>query len=175
MQANDNNFLKVVSKTWGRDSHGLYDYESSQTKVNNMLISKNCNLIRKRNDVKEVSEAHQLDVEERLLSNISIENCIIILILAKSYLSNPIPTGMLPTEDNINELQNKIWYVIKQDDTNNANILVNSNELYDIKLNDIIKLGRVKYVVTEMKMDEKLVSIENDLQYPIFNLICEYQ
>ena len=84
---------------------------------------------------------------------------------------------MLPTEENINDLQNKIWYVIKQEDTNNATnntVPLNSNDLYDIKINDIIKLGRVKYVITEMKMNDKLVTIERDVQYPVFNLICDY-
>jgi hypothetical protein len=84
---------------------------------------------------------------------------------------------MLPTEENINDLQNKIWYVIKQEDTNNATnntVPLNSNDLYDIKINDIIKLGRVKYVITEMKMNDKLLTIERDVQYPVFNLICDY-
>ena len=74
LATNDNNYLKVVSKTWGRDSHGLFDYESSQIKINNLIISKSCNLIRKRNDVKEVPESHQLDVEDKLLTNVTIEN-----------------------------------------------------------------------------------------------------
>lgn len=87
---------------------------------------------------------------------------------------------MLPTESNINDLQNKIWYVIKQEDssiqnpTNNA-IPICSNDIYDIKINDIVKLGRVKYVVTEMKLDNNVVSIERDVENPVFNLICDYK
>jgi hypothetical protein len=67
-------YLKVLSKTWGRDSHGLFDYESTQIKINNLIISKNCQLIRKRNDVKEVPENSQIDMEEKLLANIKFEN-----------------------------------------------------------------------------------------------------
>jgi hypothetical protein len=87
---------------------------------------------------------------------------------------------MLPTESNINDLQNKIWYVIKQEDsgiqnpTNNS-IPICSNDIYDIKINDIVKLGRVKYVVTEMKLDNNVVSIERDVENPVFNLICDYK
>jgi hypothetical protein len=75
LNVNENqSYLKVVSKTWGRDSHGLFDYESSQIKINNLIISKNCQLVRKRNDVKEVPESTQLDIEEKLLANVSIQS-----------------------------------------------------------------------------------------------------
>jgi hypothetical protein len=75
LNMNENqSYLKVLSKTWGRDSHGLFDYESNQIKINNLIISKNCQLIRKRNDVKEVFENTQLDLEEKLLANVKVEN-----------------------------------------------------------------------------------------------------
>ena len=100
--------------------------------------------------------------------------------LDKYFLSNQITHGMLPTESNINDLQNKIWYVIKQEDIGNSNQANNtiptcSNEIYDIKLNDIIKLGRVKYVVTELRLNNKALSIERDVVNPVFNLICDYK
>jgi hypothetical protein len=86
---------------------------------------------------------------------------------------------MLPTEANINELQNKIWYVVKQEDVENNDppklFVPNcSNDMHDIKINDIIKIGRVKYVVTEMKLNNKIVSIERNVVYPVFKLIYEY-
>jgi hypothetical protein len=100
--------------------------------------------------------------------------------LDKYLLSNEITHGMLPTESNINDLQNKIWYVIKQEDLGNSNqpnntIPTCSNEIYDIKLNDVIKLGRVKYVVTELRLNNKFLSIEKDVINPVFNLICDYK
>ncbi len=77
LNMNENqSYLKIVSKTWGRDSHGLFDYESSQIKINNLVISKNCQLIRKRNDVKEVPENSQLEIEEKLLANVRVDNSI---------------------------------------------------------------------------------------------------
>jgi hypothetical protein len=88
---------------------------------------------------------------------------------------------MLPTESNINDLQNKIWYVIKQEDIGNSNqpnattIPTCSNEIYDIKINDIIKLGRVKYVITELKLNNVCLSIERDVVNPVFSLICDYK
>lgn len=86
---------------------------------------------------------------------------------------------MLPTEANINDLQNKLWYVIKQEDNvvnNNLNNLSTcSNDIYDIKINDIIKLGRVKYAITEIKMEDKVLKIEKDVPTPVFDLICDYK
>ena len=57
---------------------------------------------------------------------------------------------MLATEKNINELQNKMWYVIKHEDQNSAinsnsnQQFVNTNNDYFINRDDIVKLGRVR-------------------------------
>jgi len=65
---------------------------------------------------------------------------------------------MHPNEKNINDLQNKMWYVIKHDDTNqNANnqLPLNINDDYFINPDDIIKLGRVKYAINEIHFNEE--------------------
>lgn len=82
---------------------------------------------------------------------------------------------MAASEQNINEMQNKIWYVVKQEDGASANITSSSNDIYDIKINDIIKLGRVKYAITEMKLNDTLQTIDKDVENPVFNLICDYK
>ena len=82
---------------------------------------------------------------------------------------------MAASEQNINDMQNKIWYVVKQEDGANANITYSSNYIYDIKINDIIKLGRVKYAITEMKLNNSLLTIDKDVENPVFNLICDYK
>jgi hypothetical protein len=82
---------------------------------------------------------------------------------------------MATTEQNINDMQNKIWYIVKQEDGAAANITSSSNEIYDIKINDIIKLGRVKYAITEMKLNNSLLTFDKDVEKPVFNLICDYK
>ncbi len=60
---------------------------------------------------------------------------------------------MHPNEKNINDLQNKMWYVIKHDEVNdNANnqLVFTINNDYFINADDIIKLGRVKYAINEI-------------------------
>jgi len=89
-------------------------------------------------------------------------------------LSSDLAFSMIPTEENINELQNKLWYVIKSDDVPNENPGL-SNNVYDLKINDIIKLGRVKYAITEIKINNNLKTIEKDVEKPVFNLIYDYK
>lgn len=169
-------FLKIITKTWSRDSHGLFDYEAQQTKNNLLLINTKVKLVRKRNDVKQMTENANLEIEERELARIRIES-------DKFYMNSPINFEMLPTENNINDLQNKMWYVIRQDDSNAVNVALNpgmspnlcSNDIYDIKINDIIKLGRVKYAITEIKLNETLLTIDKNVEKPVFHLICDYQ
>lgn len=164
--------LKILARTWSRDSHGLYDYEANNTRNNLLLINTKTRLVRKKNDVRQVAENAELEISDRELGRIKIDN-------GKYYLSNPISFNMLPTEENINEMQNKIWYVVKQEESgignNNLNSNSNSNDLYEIKINDIIKLGRVKYAITEMKINGKLFSIDKDVERPVFNLIHDYK
>jgi hypothetical protein len=70
---------------------------------------------------------------------------------------------MAPSETNINALQNKIWCVISPEEQGNV-----KND-YAICLNDIIKLGRVKYAVNEinLKTEEMDVDIDIDNQSKI--------
>lgn len=85
---------------------------------------------------------------------------------------------MQATEQNINEMQNKLWYVVKHEENianNPQTIMTSSNDAYDIKINDIIKLGRVKYAITEIKLNDQLQSIDKDVIRPVFSLICDYK
>jgi hypothetical protein len=71
MQIDQNQaYLKILSKTWGRDSHGLFDYESNQIKTNVLLPNSNCKVVRKRNDVRQLQENVELDMEERELAKV---------------------------------------------------------------------------------------------------------
>jgi hypothetical protein len=66
-------FLRISSKTWGRDSHGLFDYESIQIKTNTLCIDTCCKVVRKRNDVKNFPENLEIDIEDRELCKVISE------------------------------------------------------------------------------------------------------
>lgn len=86
---------------------------------------------------------------------------------------------MLPSVKNIDDLSNKIWYIIRP--TISLNLkkhvmdeLKENKSEYEIDFNDIIKLGRVKYVVTECKINGKLKSIEDNSSIAVIDLIKNY-
>jgi hypothetical protein len=64
-------YLKIQAKTWGRDSHGLFDFESTNNiKQNILLLNSACKLIRRRNDVKHIPADVQLELEDRELCEV---------------------------------------------------------------------------------------------------------
>jgi hypothetical protein len=144
---NLNGVVNIMTKTWSRDSHGLYDYESTQTKAGSTIINENSVILRKKNEIRSAPTMEEIKDEEYLMDVYNEKN-------DKFYLCNKVPISMAPTEKNINELQNKIWYVIKHDDNSNStsNVIINTNEDYSICMNDIIKLGRVKYAANEINI-----------------------
>ncbi len=66
--------LKILTRTWTRDSHGLFDYEAANTKNNILFIQGRTKLIRKKNDVKHSSDCSELELDERELGKIKYEN-----------------------------------------------------------------------------------------------------
>lgn len=59
-------FLSIKSKTWTRDSHGLFDYESNVVRENILLIQKETILYRKKHELKEVKEREVLTDEQKI-------------------------------------------------------------------------------------------------------------
>ena len=65
--------LKVLTKTWSRDSHGLFDYEATNTKNLIVFINSKSKLVRKKNEVKHTQCDSELDLEERELCRVKSE------------------------------------------------------------------------------------------------------
>ena len=105
---NENFVLNLCTRTWVRDSHGLYDYESSQTKNLNAVLAEGIYLARKKHDIKTLNSPNELKKdEEELLFNVRND-------FKDEYaLESAVPIRIQPTEKNINDLSNKIWYVLK--------------------------------------------------------------
>ncbi|MCQ2821356.1 MAG: E3 ubiquitin-protein ligase MARCH [archaeon] len=156
MHTNKNFVLSLFTKTWIRDSHGLYDYESTQTKNLNAVLADSVIIVRKRHDIKTLATLADLDDEEMLI-NVKYER------LDEYTLENQVQFAMEPTEKNIIDLSNKIWYVLKCDEMasgNSAQTVTNTNEDYYLCKNDIIKLGRVKYALNEIHIPERSDNID---------------
>ena len=157
-----NHALNLFTRTWVRDSYGLYDYESIETKNIHCLLSDSVNLSRKKTEIKTNSTKKFLDPEDELLLNVKYEKN------DKYIISNEILNSIEPTEKNIQDLENKIWYVLPSE--NNQNIenkqtIINPNKNYFLCKNDIIKLGRVKYAINEIHIPKR----KNDIDFEIKN------
>jgi len=67
--------LNMNTKTWTRDSHGLFDYETSQLKPHEGNIFENAFLTRKKMDIKLFRNLSEINNEEEILLKIKAEKC----------------------------------------------------------------------------------------------------
>ena len=79
-------------------------------------------------------------------------------------MTNKVETNLPINNDTLANLQEKIWYVVKPNPINNnnnnataTNSQFQSNFIYVLKKNDIIKLGRIKFVIRDMNIIDKSV------------------
>ena len=155
---NDKFVLSLCTKTWVRDSHGLFDYESNQTRNLNAVLAESIYIARRKHDIKTISNLNELKQdEEELLFNVRNDNT------DEYILENPVPILIQPTEKNINDLSNKIWYVLKNDphqSNNSTQTITNTNDDYYLCKNDVIKLGRVKYSLNEINIPSRQNNID---------------
>lgn len=63
-------FLSIKCKTWTRDSHGLFDYESQTVRENNLQIFNDAQLIRKNHEIREKSSNENSEGDEQHVSNV---------------------------------------------------------------------------------------------------------
>lgn len=66
--------LLIESKTWSRDSYGLFDYECSLTMNSNFNIIKDCMIIRKKQDIIQEDLLYKLGENEEIVGKIYMEN-----------------------------------------------------------------------------------------------------
>jgi hypothetical protein len=154
---NEKFVLSLCTKTWIRDSHGLFDYESNQTKNLNAVLAESIYIARRKHEIKTLNQMGDLKDEEELLFNVRHED------KDEYILENKVPVRIQPTEKNINDLSNKIWYVLKNDPikSNNSNqTITNTNDDYYLCKNDVIKLGRVKYSLNEINIPSRQNNID---------------
>ena len=104
--------LNILAKSWKRDTNGLYDFSSteiikSEESINNStLIKRNSNaLIYKTN---EVDNKINIPEETDICNVTKKEN--------NNYLiENKVEFNMEPNEENIDKINNKLWYVVNGD------------------------------------------------------------
>ena len=150
--------LHLNSRTWLKDSNGLFDYESKQTKNLKAFIGESICITRKGYNLNSSKKIPQQKNEETLFNIIKTKN-------SNYNIDNNIPIQIQPTENNVSYLNNKIWYIINNEPNLNNQITNNHfhiiNKDYYITKNDIIKLGRVKYIINDVNIYDNGKKYEN--------------
>ena len=156
-KSNDNQNLELTIKTWKKDSDGmfLYNADSSSYKIVQSIINKNNYLIRKKNSIINAKDNQsEFDI---------YRDREILFYARKSFktnkfeLVNPVRKRMIKNNNNINNLNNRLWYILKSKKGTNEI----DNEDYNINENDIIKFGRRKFEVIK----KNITSYNNIISY----------
>ena len=148
---------KIYTATWNHDSHGLFDYESNN-------ISKI--------SFKPVFGFFYRDISHKITFTpifekdnekkkylVTLDDKEGKLILYKRILKD-LPIN----NESLESLQEQIWYVIKQKTYKTQKYT--SNYIYELKKNDIIKLGRIKFIVKDMNIVGKEILKSNETFIP---------
>ena len=98
--------LNISAKTWLKDTNGLFDYSSKEIIYSNELIKESQNIIREGNMLKSDLKENTKENNEKILTIEKKEK-------NKYYLGNNIEYNMEPNSENIDKVNNYLWYVIK--------------------------------------------------------------
>jgi hypothetical protein len=139
-------------------------------------INQSISLKRRKNDVISSNTDQSQDSEGGVeLGKITYEYSNYELKLGKFKIWNPLGEYMNVNNQTLTDLQEKIWYVIK---TTNSNINVNSfngytsNFKYELRKKDIIKLGRIKFLIKDINIAEGSYQTTQETFKPFQE--CEY-
>jgi len=87
----------------------------------------------------------------------------------KYFLSNKVESNLQINNDSLTNLQDKIWHVVKSislnNNSNSTSANNQSNFTYSLKKNDIVKLGRIKFLIRDIN----IVGIKSEETCEIFN------
>ena len=146
---NEPKVVNLLLKTWPNDIGGIFDYSTKSVQTVKNIIVESTYVVRDKNnnsiENKQQHSSIQMNNEDLLFH-------VLIDINNKYSLYNPIPRRYKLNNENISDLNNKIWYVIKSEDENDGE---DCNEDYSLSENDIIKFGKVKFAVKKIHFENE--------------------
>ena len=156
----------------GVKEHQYFNYNIKNNKIKEYKFDceKECYMIRD-NEVNKIFEISSIikddildthDVLFRLRKSKKKED--------KFEIINPLKYNMKKTKNNIDNLDENAWYVIK---SNEEKDIKNNNEKYILNKHDIIKLGKTKFEIIDIK-DNTINKDEKDLKYNISRINREF-
>lgn len=148
----------MYCKTMIKDFQGLFDYEEKNIIKSFDISIKDSVFIRINNHIKqynilsnEILNSNELNTSKSVyMFELKTNNNNLVL-------TNKVDLNLEVSEESINSLTNKIWYVVPSlsDSDNKYLNATRKNIPYKVKNNDVIKLGRVKYCVNEIHNNSK--------------------
>ena len=141
----------LIFKTSLKKAQEIFDYSSQRIKIINTFINKKTCINIYGNDIYG-SKEYPFNKEELLLDIKHDEKGF--------YIDNYIYNNNNPLNfDNIRKTINFLWYVLNSESSTE---IINPNEDYYLEQGDIIKFGRVKYLVREIYIKNE--SLKNDVK-----------
>ena len=107
--------------------------------------------------------------EDSELSKVTLKDSKHFFKVDKYCLINKVESNLPINNDTLTNLQEKIWFVVRPNPVNNnnaanaTNIQFQSNFEYFLKKNDIIKLGRIKFVIRDINIIDKTVETTTEI------------
>lgn len=153
---------KLHINSWYRDSHGLFDYEKSNI-ISSSFIPSNGYLYRTDKDILFTQTELVNEPQKQFLAKVRHNP-----LTNEVAISTNISTHLPINNTTLTDLQEKIWTVVKPSSPNQSKY--SSNYEYELKINDIIKLGRIKFIVKEMNIIGNTPSTSSEIFVPFENI-----
>ena len=141
-----NEQINIIIKTWDNETNGIYNFkEDNKIKIKTVTfpsLNNNSYIIRKKKSNNIINENQHSELREQEEE--------ILFFVRKSFKTKEFEIVNIPRknmtieENNIDNLNNRLWYVVKSE--NEVSDVLNDEE-YILNKDDIIKLGRRKFVV----------------------------
>ena len=155
-----NQSYKINCVTWGKDAHALFDYESEEIVKNIFTLGKGGKIFldQEKGTTKYEPDNHEEGFFLTGGHSSSSEGCLINFF--NEYGSHTRVTKKIKDEyeynkENITEVQNMIYYVVAQKELKGIKREYKSGYDYKPEINDIIRFGRVQFVVRSLKDKSK--------------------
>jgi hypothetical protein len=161
-----NQSLKIHCNTWNKDAHALFDYESEEIVKNTFSLGKGGKIIRDEEKGETKYEPDNQDEGFFLTGghSTSSEGCLINFFNeygAHTRVLKKIKDEYKYNKENITEVQNMLYYVIYQAELKGIKREYKSGYNYKPNINDIIRFGRVQFIIRSMK-DKSTVNNNNN-------------
>ena len=175
----------IKMKTHLKNIDGIFDYSSSKNNCFNVFVKKKDKIKSfiartENNNIKSFQNQSDFNSAKPLFQITYVKNF---------KMENPLfKENMAENELNINSINNYIWYVVnsvdnidsnkkkESIDSNKKDDIIDSkeNEDYYLSENDILKFGKVKYIVKEIHIENnKNNNINNNKKIFDLNHICK--